>query len=65
MNNTLRIILRVLMVITWVLMMGWYVSLLLTLVQAYRMHGNWPVTFPLLWFLLLFGFTFGGFLIDG
>ena len=53
------------MVITWVLMMGWYVSLLLTLVQAYRMHGNWPVTFPLLWFLLLFGFTFGGFLIDG
>ena len=43
MNNTLRVILKVLMVITWVLMMGWYISLLLTLLQAYRMYENMPI----------------------
>jgi hypothetical protein len=43
MNNTLRVILKVLMVITWVLMMVWYISFLLTLVQAYRMYGNMPI----------------------
>ena len=43
MNNTLRIILKVLLVITWVLMMAWYVALLLTLVQAYRMYGNMTI----------------------
>ena len=43
MNNTLRIILKVLIVITWVLMVVWYISFLLTLVQAYRMYGNIPV----------------------
>ena len=43
MNNTLRVILKVLMVINWVLMMGWYISLLLTLLQAYRIYGNIPV----------------------
>ena len=43
MNNTLRVILKVLMVITWVLMMVWYISFLLTLVQAYRIYGNIPV----------------------
>ena len=43
MNNTLRIILKVLLVITWVLMVVWYMSLLLTLVQAYRMYGNRPI----------------------
>ena len=49
MNNTLRVILKVLMVITWVMMVVWYISLLLTLVQAYRMYGNRPigqVSFP-------------------
>lgn len=43
MNNTLHVILKVLMVVTWVLMMAWYISLLLTLVQAYRMYGNVPM----------------------
>lgn len=43
MNNTLRVILKVLMVITWVLMMVWYISFLLTLMQAYRMYGNMPI----------------------
>jgi hypothetical protein len=43
MNNTLRVILKVQMVITWVLMMEWYISLLLTLLQAYRMYGNMPI----------------------
>lgn len=44
MNNTLRIILKVLMVITWVLMMAWYITLLLTFVQAYRMYGNMTIS---------------------
>lgn len=44
MNNALRIILKVLMVITWVLMMAWYITLLLTLVQAYRMYGNMTIS---------------------
>ena len=44
MNNALRIILKVLMVITWVLMMVWYISYLLSLVQAYCRYRNVPVS---------------------
>lgn len=62
MNNTLRVILKVLMVITWVLMMVWYISFLLTLVQAYRIHGNMPIgevpyfSLPMFDFCFVFGF---------
>lgn len=62
MNNTLRVILKVLMVITWVLMMVWYISLLLTLLQAYRIHGNMPIgevpyfSLPMFDFCFVFGF---------
>ena len=66
MNNTLRVILKVLMVITWVLMMVWYISFLLTLVQAYRIYGNIPVgqiSYPSQMFFICFVFGFFNFLV--
>ena len=66
MNNTLRIILKVLIVITWVLMVVWYTSFLLTLVQAYCKYGNIPVgqiSYPSQMFLICLVMGFYNFIV--
>lgn len=66
MNNTLRIILKVLIVITWVLMVVWHTSFLLTLVQAYCKYGNIPVgqiSYPSQMFLICLVMGFYNFIV--